>query len=112
MEARNRTGGHSGGPMGTLMGHGYLQGRSRLRGAHSLGRVGSLGSREGSVPSQGQAPLGAPVTAGGRREEAWLELSWGGLVVSREPKGRAAAGSVFTGAHRQSCFCFSYAWPW
>ena len=78
MEARNRTGGHSGGPMGTLMGHGYLQGRSRLRGAHSLGRVGSLGSREGSVPSQGQAPLGAPVTAGGRREEAWLELPWGG----------------------------------
>lgn len=107
MEARNRTGGHSGGPMGTLMWRG-----SRLRGAHSLGRVGSLGGREGSVPSQGQARLGAPVTVGGRRQEAWLELPWGGLAVSREPKGRVAAGSVFTGAHYQSCFCFSYAWPW
>ena len=74
------------------VGSSYLQGWSRLRGAHTLGRVGSLGSREGSEPSQGQAPLGAPVTVGGRREEAWLELPWGAWRSHGSPRaGRQPA---------------------
>ena len=61
-------------------------------GAHTLGRVGSLGSREGSEPSQGQTPLGAPVTVGGRREEAWLELPWGAWQSHGSPRaGRQLA---------------------
>lgn len=74
------------------VGSSYLQGWSRLRGAHTLGRVASLGSREGSEPSQGQAPLGAPVTVGGRREEAWLKLPWGAWWSHGSPRaGRQPA---------------------
>lgn len=76
------------------------------RGSHP-GQVGSLGSREGSVPFQGTGPLGAPITVEGRREEAWLELPWGGPGGLTGAQGRAAAGSVFTEAHRQSFFALT-----
>lgn len=38
------------------------------------------------MPSQGQAPLGAPITVEGRREEAWLELPWGAWRSHRSPR--------------------------
>lgn len=62
--------------------------------------------------SQGQGPLGCTQYCGGQVGGDLAGPAPEGPGSLTEPKGRAAAGNVFTEPHRQSCFCFSYAWPW